>query len=79
VATCLRWPIGWSSRPSRSAACRWEAITEQTLEGWLSPRFRGDEPDVVQEVRAELHATDDEGYAACSEAIGALDLRRNIG
>ena len=42
------------------------------------PAFRSANPDVARALRAMIAATPAEGYAACCEAIGAMDLRGDL-
>ena len=46
---------------------------------WFTPAFAAARPDVVAAHRAMLTATSPAGYAACCEAIAAMDLRPDLG
>ncbi len=46
---------------------------------WFTPAFAAARPEVVAAYRAMLTATPPTGYAACCEAIAAMDLRPDLG
>ena len=45
---------------------------------WLTPEYAEAHPDEVAALVAMVSATDPEGYAACCEAIAAVDLRADL-
>lgn len=53
-------------------------IAEAVLERWLTPPFAAARPEVCEHLRSMLLATSAEGYAACCEAIAAMDLRDEL-
>jgi 3-oxoadipate enol-lactonase len=55
-----------------------EVIADGVLERWLTPPFAAAHPEVLGRLRAMLVATRAEGYAACCEAIAAMDLRDEL-
>ena len=55
------------------------AVTEAALGRWFTPAFHEERPDVVDRFRTMLVGTSAEGYAACCEALGALDLQPRLG
>jgi 3-oxoadipate enol-lactonase len=63
----------WTERAAQVRAEGTQAITEATLGRWFLPDFTDIEP-----LRQQLLNTPDEGYAACCEALGALDLRDKL-
>jgi 3-oxoadipate enol-lactonase/4-carboxymuconolactone decarboxylase len=65
---------GWLSRAAAVRAHGTESIVESRLAGWFTRHFTDREP-----YAAMLRDTPDEGYAACCEAIAAMDLRPELG
>jgi 3-oxoadipate enol-lactonase len=66
----------WSERAAAvRAAGSVEAVADAVLGRWLTPAFAAERPEVVAKLRGMLVGTPAEGYAACCEAIGAMDLR----
>jgi 3-oxoadipate enol-lactonase len=45
---------------------------------WLTPGYAAEHPDLVARLEAMIAGADDEGYAACCEAVGRLDLREDL-
>lgn len=56
-----------------------EPVADGVLARWFTPAFAAARPAVVARMRAGLLATSPEGYAACCEALAALDLRSELG
>ncbi len=52
-----------------------ESVADGVLGRWFTPAWAEANPDTVAAFRGMLVATSAEGYAACCEAIAALDLR----
>jgi 3-oxoadipate enol-lactonase len=69
----LGTPDSWSERANAVRTGGTASITEATTGRWFTPGFGGREPYV-----AMLAGISDEGYAACCEAIGAMDLRPDL-
>jgi 3-oxoadipate enol-lactonase len=65
----------WTDRAAQVRAEGTQSIVDATLERWFLPEYDGD----VEAIRQQLLATSDEGYAACCEALGAMDLRPGLG
>jgi 3-oxoadipate enol-lactonase len=55
-----------------------EAVADAVLERWFTPRFRSEQPAVMERMRAQLVGTPSEGYAGCCEAIAAMDLTGDL-
>jgi len=53
-------------------------IADAVLNRWLTSPFATAHPDIRSRLRAMLVATEAEGYAACCEAIAAMDLRNQL-
>jgi len=68
----------WTDRAAQVRADGTEAITEATLGRWFLPEYAESHQDEVESIRKQLLETPDEGYAACCEALGAMDLRENL-
>lgn len=66
----------WIDRAAQVRAEGTQAITEATLGRWFLPEF---DADRVATLREQLLNTSDEGYAACCEALGSMDLRDKLG
>ncbi|TDU87642.1 3-oxoadipate enol-lactonase [Kribbella voronezhensis] len=69
----------WTDRAAQVRAEGTKAITEATLKRWFLPEYAEAHADEVELIRQQLLNTSDEGYAACCEALGALDLREKLG
>jgi 3-oxoadipate enol-lactonase len=65
---------GWLDRAARVREHGTEAIAEPVVARWFTPSF-----DDAPRYAAMLAATPDLGYAACCEAIAAMDLRPVLG
>jgi 3-oxoadipate enol-lactonase len=71
---------GWTDRAAAvRTAGTVEPIADTVVGRWLTPAFAAAHPNVRAELRAMLAATPPEGYAACCEAIGAMDQRPDLG
>jgi 3-oxoadipate enol-lactonase/4-carboxymuconolactone decarboxylase len=68
--------------PERARIVRSEgtsALTATLLGRWFTPEFAASHPEVLERVATMLAGVDAEGYAGCSEAIGAMDQRGAVG
>lgn len=65
----------WRSRAEVVRRAGVVAVADLVLDRFFSERFRVDAPMTVQRARAQLLATDPEGYAASCEAIAVADLQ----
>jgi len=66
----------------RAATVRSEGfgtVTEGALARWFTPAFHHSHPEVVEQFRAMLSATDREGYAVGCEVVAATDLTGALG
>ncbi|QNE21608.1 3-oxoadipate enol-lactonase [Kribbella qitaiheensis] len=68
----------WTDRAAQVRADGTQSITEATLAKWFLPAYADAHPAEVDLVRQQLLNTPAEGYAACCEALGAMDLRANL-
>jgi 3-oxoadipate enol-lactonase len=55
-----------------------EVIADAVVGRWFTAPFAETHPDTVGRHRAMIAATDPGGYAACCEAIAAMDLRAGL-
>ena len=69
----------WNDRAALVRREGTEAIVEATLQRWFTPSFIAGSPATVARVASEFCQINREGYAACCEAIGRMDLRPLIG
>lgn len=69
-------PERWTERATLVREQGTDAIVDGAIERWLTPAGRGTRAE--QRLRAMLHATPDEGYASCCEAVGSTDLRDRL-
>jgi 3-oxoadipate enol-lactonase len=69
----------WIDRAAKVRSEGTQAIVEVTLGRWFLPDFIESHPDEVAAIRQQFVDTLDEGYAACCEALAALDLRDGLG
>lgn len=65
---------GYIERARRVRAQGLEAIADAVHGRWFTEAFAARRPDVVEGIRRDLVATSRDGYAACCEALAALDL-----
>ena len=54
------------------------AVAEAVVGRWLTPGFAARNPALVAHLRAVVEGVDGEGYAACCEAIAAMDLTADL-
>lgn len=83
VVACSAPELGpTTSWQDRAAGVRRDGLAPllpNLLERWLTPEVRERRPDLVAGVARMLERCDAEGYAACCEAIGEMDLRPVLG
>jgi 3-oxoadipate enol-lactonase len=72
-------PEGWLDRARRVRADGLEAVADEIVARWFTPRFGVLRPETVGRFRAMLAATPAEGYAACCDALRAWDVRGRLG
>jgi 3-oxoadipate enol-lactonase len=78
---CTSAHIGSGAYGDRATLVRAEgagAVAAAVVERWFTPDFREREPELVALMQAMIASTPDEGYAACCEAIDAMDLRSDL-
>jgi 3-oxoadipate enol-lactonase len=67
-------PDPWVERAGRARSEGTGAIADQVVSRWFTPPFLSRESGAVDRFRETLSGCDNEGYAGCCEAIGAMDL-----
>lgn len=80
MATAAHMPTR-ESWEARAALVRREGTGEilaATMERWFTPGFRSSAAAAIEAIASEFVALDREGYAACCEAIGRMDLRGEL-
>ncbi len=80
MATSAHMPTqaSWAERAALVRKEGTAAIVEATLQRWFTPAFVQTGSPALRRVRDEFVAIDRSGYAACCEAIGAMDLRPQL-
>ena len=73
MATSAYLPAGWTERAALVRAEGMGAIVEAVMPRWFTPGFVGSPPALA--TRERFLRIDPRGYAACCDAIGAMDLR----
>jgi 3-oxoadipate enol-lactonase len=68
----------WRERADKVRASGTEVVADAVVARWFTPGFAVAQPRLVAEHRAMLTSTPARGYAACCEAIAAMDLRADL-
>lgn len=68
----------WRERAAAVRARGTAAVAEAVVARWFTPGFISRRPGDVEAHRSMLLATPPEGYAACCDAIAAMDLRPDL-
>lgn len=68
----------WEGRANTARNEGVPALVDAVVGRWFTEDFRSHHPDVVARIRAMILGTSDEGYAACCEALGEMDLRDDL-
>ncbi|MGQ4618894.1 3-oxoadipate enol-lactonase [Nocardia sp. R7R-8] len=71
-------PAAWTARAETVRREGVASIAPAIVERWLTPEFAAAHPAVVDRCLAMVKATDDEGYAACCEALAGWDFRADL-
>ncbi len=72
-------PGGWLERAEIVRTQGLEAIVDAVVGRWLTDAAGREQPQLIAPMRAMFLATSAEGYAACCEAMAAIDLREQLG
>lgn len=71
-------PQPWLDRAATVRASGTSAIADAVVERWFTLGLADEDRDLVDRARAMVKATDDEGYAACCEALAEWDSRSQL-
>lgn len=74
----LAAPDYWRERAAKVRANGMASIVDPVVERWFTPAFARQHPDVIEGYKGTFAQSSPEGYAACCEAIGRLDLRPDL-
>lgn len=69
----------WTDRAATVRAGGIGAVAEAVVARWFTPEHLAAHPDTGAAIEAMIASTPPEGYAACCEAIAAMDLRDDLG
>jgi 3-oxoadipate enol-lactonase len=72
-------PELWVDRAKTVRSDGTGAVAATVVGRWFTPDFAAANPEVVERFRDMIASTPPEGYAACCEAVGAADLRPDLG
>ena len=79
TAARLGTPDVWHARARQAREQGVRSLADATLARWFTSAFAAREPLVLAATRDAFAHMDDEGYASNCEAIGAADLRAEVG
>jgi 3-oxoadipate enol-lactonase/4-carboxymuconolactone decarboxylase len=68
----------WTDRAAAVRANGIDSIASAVVDRWFTSELAAREPDLVSRYRAMIAATDDEGYAACCDALSGWDSRADL-
>lgn len=71
-------PAAWTARAEAVRRDGLASIASAVVGRWLTPQFAAAHPALVDRCLAMVQATDDEGYAACCEALAEWDSRPDL-
>ncbi len=69
---------GWLDRAAAVRAGGVASVAPTIVERWLTPAAAQQDPALVTALVAMISSSSDHGYAACCEAIAAMDLRPDL-
>ena len=75
TAACMPTREAWEERAALVRREGTQAILAGTMQRWFTTGFQDSHSDVAGKVAEEFRTIDRDGYAACCEAIGRMDLR----
>jgi 3-oxoadipate enol-lactonase len=68
----------WQERIRTAETEGMKALAEQTLERWLSEKFRRNQPEITERIRKMILLTPVSGYVGCSLAISTFDVSHEL-
>jgi 3-oxoadipate enol-lactonase len=72
-------PQGFLDRAATARSAGTASFAPTVVSRWLTPEHAAAHPDLVARLEAMVAGADDEGYAACAEVVGRVDLREDLG
>jgi 3-oxoadipate enol-lactonase len=72
-------PQGFLDRAAAARADGTASFAPAVASRWLTPSYAAEHPDLLARLEAMIAGADDEGYAACAEVVGRVDLREDLG
>jgi 3-oxoadipate enol-lactonase len=72
-------PDMWDGRIKSVTEGGMEAVVQAVVERWFTPKFRQENPDEVNRIRAQILSTPPVGYIGCCAALRDMDERDKIG
>jgi len=72
-------PQGFLDRAAAARADGTASFAPAVVSRWLTPAYATAHPDLVARLEAMVAGANDEGYAACAEVVGGVDLRADLG
>lgn len=71
-------PEGWLERAATVRAEGTAAVADAVVARWYTPAFAAAHPDLVAAAKATVASIPPDGYAACCEAIAAMDQTAHL-
>jgi 3-oxoadipate enol-lactonase len=71
-------PATFLQRAAAARASGTASFAPAVVERWLTPGYAAAHPDLVARLQAMVAGATDEGYAACAEVVGGIDLRADL-
>ena len=71
-------PQGFLDRAAVARAEGTASFAPAVVSRWLTPPYAAEHPDLEARLEAMVAGSDDEGYAACAEVVGRIDLREDL-
>ena len=68
----------WIDRAAQVRDGGTATVADATIGRWFKPSYAEEHADQIASIKQQLLDTPAEGYAACCEAIGAMDLRDGL-
>jgi 3-oxoadipate enol-lactonase len=72
-------PQAYLDRAAAARAAGTASFAPAVVSRWLTPRYAAEHPALVARLEAMVAGCADEGYAACAEVVGGVDLRDDLG
>ncbi|RZU31962.1 alpha/beta fold hydrolase [Blastococcus saxobsidens] len=72
-------PAGFLDRAALARTGGTAQFAAMVASRWLTPEHAAQHPDLAARLEAMIAGSDDEGYAACCEVAGRIDLREDLG